>query len=227
MGRIIVFLALLLGTSPFATATSYSPPERREVRSSNREYLLVVDPSGDQKVYWASAPTKELWSFKARVWQQPFLLSNDGQTVAELEWQHIQEPDLQTSNCITFHGSDGSRSGIPFSKICPDPPKTQDSGIIGPIGDFWRTWYDDLDITEDQLFIHTTTGKIAGFDIGTRKLTGISEQPEEAETEDAVISRGWIAAAALVLVTCVGVFLAGRRRRSRHFPSSHGMGTRL
>jgi len=175
MARVlIVFLICAFGVADLARATSYAPPERQEIFSDNREFLLVVDPESEtHKVSRADDPGNTLWQFELPVWHFPFVVSNDGQTVAVVAWRHVQEDALAHGDCITFFSADGGRTGVAFREVYPNPPKTKHVGI-GPIGDFWRTWYKDTEVSGDRLVIHTTGGGTATFDLNQRSLIGTS-----------------------------------------------------
>ena len=153
-----------------ARATSYADPVRQEIQSSNHAFVLVVDPETEiHQVSATTDPASVLWQFELPVWHFPFVLSNDGQTVAVVAWRHVNEDDLKVGDCVTFFSAGGSRTGIPFREVYSDPPKTSEVGI-GPIGDFWRTWYHEVESHDDLLVIHTTGGGTVTFDLRTRAM---------------------------------------------------------
>ena len=164
-----LILLLVLIPSADAFATSYASPEKRKVYSANREFYLFVDPESQTQVVYASSSNDALWSFQLHIWHYPFLVSNDGQTVAVVAWQHVKEDNLGQSDCVTFFQSDGTRKGIPFDDVYHNPPRTS-SVTIGPIGDFWRTWYHDVESSGDTFTIQTTGGGYAKFDLRSQSL---------------------------------------------------------
>jgi hypothetical protein len=219
--RLLLALLGLISLASLGGATSYASPQRREVYSGNGQFLLVVDPETASLTMFAAAdPGKALWSFKAEIWHQPFLPSNDGQTVTEVAWRHVGEAALSRTNCVIFHAADGSRQGIPFARVCPDPPKTQDVGV-GPIGNEWRTWYQDADVSGDVLSIHTTTGTIARFDLAKRQLIGIQKVPVTERLEEKLESRRVILPVVLTAAVIVGGIglLAWQRRKGKRLRS--------
>ena len=171
--RLLITIILSALIWPFsAEATSYAPPEREEISSPNGEFLLIVDPETERHVISAAAdPKTEIWAFTRGVWHFPFLLSNDGLTVAVVAWRHVKEDSLADGNCVTFYSSDGSEVRIPFSDVYPNPPKTRHVGV-GPVGEFWRTWYHDVEQDGDTFTIVTTGGGSATFDLHTQALVG-------------------------------------------------------
>jgi hypothetical protein len=168
--KLFIIVLSLFYLSFFAEATSYAPPKREEIHSPSQKYLLVIDPATKKHVVsLTSTPNTEIWSFSLPVWHSPVLLSNDGQTVAVIAWRHVQEGALAKGDCVTFYRSDGSKIGIPFGEVYPNPPKTSDVGI-GPIGDFWHTWYHSVEQDGDIFSIATTNGGSATLDIVNCKL---------------------------------------------------------
>lgn len=214
--RVLLALLCLVALASWGEATSYAQPQRREVYSENRQFLLVVEPETASLTMFAAAdPGRPLWSFKAGIWHQPFLPSNDGQTVTEVAWLHVGENALSRKNCVIFHAADGTRQGIPFARVCPDPPKTQDVGV-GPDGEEWRTWYKDADVSGDVLSIHTTTGTIARFDLSKRQLIEIEKLPLTERLEEKLQSPRAILPMVLtasVIVGGIGALAWQRRRR--------------
>src|SRR5262249_27776749 len=120
------------------------------------QFVLDVNPETEtHTVYSAQDRTQPLWSFSAPVWQAPFFLSNDGAVVVKPGWRHVQVDDLTQATGVTFWNRQGKFRTYTLTELCPNPPKTQDVGV-GPIGDFWRTWYTDAD-QDDETFILRTT----------------------------------------------------------------------
>ena len=109
-----VLLAALILCLP-VEATSYGKPERSVVNSPNGEFILLVDPETEKHVISAAShPGVEVWSFTSPVWHSPFLLSNDGQTVALVEWRHIGVKGLGEGDSVIFFRSGMPEKGIPF-----------------------------------------------------------------------------------------------------------------
>ncbi|MBY0461392.1 MAG: hypothetical protein K2V38_29090 [Gemmataceae bacterium] len=150
-------LTLLLAASP-ALATSYARPERHDVYSHNRAFVLDVNPeTRTHTVYDVRDRSKPLWSFSCGVWHFPFLLSDDGQVAATVGWKHVREQDIAEADAVTFWNKGGEFRSHALRDLCPDPPRTQDVGV-GPIGAFWRTWYTEVEDHGDSFTIRTTVG---------------------------------------------------------------------
>jgi hypothetical protein len=160
-------------------------------------------------VYDARDRSKPLWSFSKPVWHNPFLLSNDGTVVATVAWQHVKIEYLDDAIGVTFWSKDGVFGTYLIKELCPDPPKTQDVGI-GPIGDFWRTWYTTTVEDGESFTIRTTRGTEHRFRFSDGKL---------------VESRGlglnfpgqsfWLAATGVLLAVAVAAGVLYRRWRRR------------
>src|SRR5262245_46234649 len=136
-------ITLLLTASP-CFATSYARPQRHEVYSHNLAFVLDVNPETEvHTVYDVRDRSKPLWSFSKPVWHFPFLLSNTGTVVATLAWKHVKVEEIGETMAVTFRNKDGVFRTHRLEDLCSSPPKTEDVGV-GPIGDFWRTWYHDV-----------------------------------------------------------------------------------
>jgi hypothetical protein len=150
---------MLLVTTSSCFATSYAKPERHDVFSHNRAFVLDVNPKTEVHiVYDVRDRTKPLWSFSKPVWHYPFLLSNDGTVVVTVAWKHVRAEHIAEAIGVEFWNRDGEFRTYPLRDLCPNPPKTQDVGH-GPIGDFWRTWY--FDVSDDgEAFTILTTSRV-------------------------------------------------------------------
>jgi hypothetical protein len=189
-----VILVLLLTASP-ALATSYSRPVRHDVFSHNRHFVLDVNPKTSvHTVYSVLDRTTPLWSFSCVVWHFPFLLSDDGTVVATVAWEHIWEQHVATEDAVTFWNKDGVFRTHPLRDLCPDPPRTRDVGV-GPIGDFWRTWYKEVSDDGDSFAICTTRGVEYRFRFADGEM--VAQRPF-----------GWRAWRGWVLVFCGGLIFA-------------------
>ena len=152
-----------------AFCTSYAPPQNREVVSENGKYMLYVDSKkGVHTVFDISGVKKQLWNFKHSVWHFPFLISNDGKTVVTISWRHVQDKNgvektpIKDKTAVIFWRDGKEWKSYKFDKVFPNPPQTKNVGV-GPIGDFWRTWYHDVAVSGDTFSILLTNDKIKTF----------------------------------------------------------------
>jgi len=176
--RCTIFLALASAGPSFAT--KFGDPERREVTSPNGEFVLVVDPETEiHTIAHTSAPTVHLWEFECPVWHNPFVLSDDGRTVAVVTWKHIQEQRLDKADAVTLYRSTGSLGGFGFDRVFPKPPKTSKVFEGGPVGEDWRTWYDEVTCDGRTLIIHRTDGGFAQVDLNKGLLGDVAGGPSK------------------------------------------------
>ena len=150
-------LFVLLTTSP-ASATSFAPPQRHDVFSPNRLFVLDADPGKKlNTVYATSDRTKPLWSFPGVLWFCFPQISNDGTVVAIVGAGFVQAEDLKNATAIEFINKDGVFKSFTVAELCPHPPRTQDVGP-GPIGYFWRTWHTGATSNGETVTVVTTGG---------------------------------------------------------------------
>jgi hypothetical protein len=148
-------LVVLLTASP-AFVTSYAAPERQDVYSRNRAFVLDVNPETDiHSLYDVRDRSTPLWTFSRGIWYGPILVSDDGAVVAIVAWEHVQVDDIADVKAVEFWNRSGEFRSYPLTELCPNPPKTQDVGI-GPIGGFWRTWHADHEDAGDGFRLMTT-----------------------------------------------------------------------
>lgn len=174
--RQLSVLVLLCCVSP-CFGTSYAEPRRHDVYSPNKAFVLDVNPKTEvHNIYAANDRKVPLWSFTRPVWHSPWLLSNDGKVVAMIAWEHVQEKFLDKVDGVQFWNAAGRFKAYSLKELCPDPPRTQDI-TIGPIGEFWRTWYRDVYQEEDELSLQTTIGKEYRFRITDGAMIGTRHIP--------------------------------------------------
>jgi hypothetical protein len=200
-------LVVILTASP-AFATSYGAPIRRDVYSPNGRFVLDVNPeTKTHTVYNVRDRAEALWSFSAPVWQAPFFLSNDGTVVVELEWRHVKIEHLAELSGITFRNRQGIFREHRITDLCPDPPKTQDVGV-GPIGDFWRTWYTEVDQDDEIVTLRTTRGSKLRFRTSDGEIVERGD-----DTSEPRVRWVWVLVGVVALGVIVGLVLALARRR--------------
>ena len=151
---LIAVLSALLVASP---ASAYSPakPHRHDVFSQNGLYVLDVDPIAEvNTVYSVADRTRPIWSFPGKLGLRG-CLSNDGKVVIIVNWPFVTEEHLATAFALEFRNKGGVFRSYLVRELVPDPPLTQDIGP-GPFGDFWRTWYTEVNDHGDEFSIQTT-----------------------------------------------------------------------
>jgi hypothetical protein len=138
-------------------ALGYKPasPVRHDVFSPNGAFVLDVDPTAKRlTVYAAGNRQTPLWSFDRSVWQEEHFLSDDGRMVALVAWRFVQLDKLPGGVCVEFWNQTGLSRNYTFAELCPNP---SDSYLEwGPVGDFWRKWYSQVDGDGTHLRVRTT-----------------------------------------------------------------------
>lgn len=162
---------VVLAAVSSARATKYGPPQRRDVFSPNRRFVLDVNPhTKTHTVYRTTDRKTPLWSFATSdVWHEPYFLSNDGQVVLRVAWEHVQEDNLPHGDCMWFYGPTGLFKTYSFADICPNPSKTSLVGP-GPIGNFWHTWYTNVSQFDTRVTLRTTDRYVYEFDMATGRI---------------------------------------------------------
>jgi len=138
--------------------------------------LKVNSDNKSHTIYKIDEQNKALWQFDCGVWHAPFLVSNDGKTVATISWRHLQDrtgvdkTPIKEKTAVLFWRKSKIWKSIKLGAFFSNPPKTQDVAI-GPIGDFWRTWYKDLALTQDGFSLLLTNEKVVSFSFTSGAVT--------------------------------------------------------
>lgn len=217
--RLAMILLLLIASPGYAT--SYGRPERHDVFSKNRAFVLDVNPeTGLHRVFDVRDRTKPLWGMAFWVWHFPILLSDDGTVVATLAWKYVRVQDIDETEAITFWNKDGAFRSHLLSDLCPDPMPAHG----GPVGDFWRSWLSDVSSNGDSLSVRTIRGVSHRF----RFADGERIKPDSAVQPGPHDYRRkpenwlpqlplWVLAVAWVTVL---LFVLWRRQRANHAKNS-------
>jgi hypothetical protein len=205
--------ALLALLPSVCRATSYADPERHDVFSPNRAYVLDVNPKTDRHTVYAVADrSKPLWSFSADVWHAPFFLSNDGKVVAEPAWRHIRVQDVEKATCIRFWNRTGEFKTYSFAEVCPNP-RSRGWFEVGPIGGFWRVWYESVTQDGDTLRVMTTESYEHTFSMKDGSILS-----SRLVWENVLRGYWWVPFLLLVLIVGARVWVVRRRRRKAEAP---------
>lgn len=197
----------LLVASP---ANAYSPakPHRHDVFSRNGLYVLDVDPIAEvNTVYSIADRTRPIWSFPGKLWLGRGCLSNDGKVVIIVNWPFVTEEHLATAFAVEFRNKDGVFRSYLVRELVPDPPLTQNIGP-GPIGDFWRTWYSEVNDDGDEFSLQTTGIYNYRFRFSSGEMIDRTWRPRFQRSH--VIAGAVFAGVALVAATW---YIFVRRRR--------------
>lgn len=175
---------VFLGFVNSAMATSYADPTDRVVESPNGHYSLEINTKTSR--HEIRKGKEVLWSFERRIWHDEFYLSNDGQRVLWVAWEHMQvvedgkgwrnrqADEAQQEEAIVVYSPDGVLVRKTFAEVsAPIKPAGP-----GPIGDFWRVWRGTKITREDDVISIPVEGKNEDFKIDlskTKKLTALMD----------------------------------------------------
>jgi hypothetical protein len=140
-----------LGT--VALANSFVAPGTRDVWSPSGSARVHVDTSTNiWTVYTAAAPQTPLWAFDHFTGFEGVGVSDDGQSVVITAWEYVRVGDLDEP-ALEWR-SRGETQTVSIRSLVSQPSRTR---LGGPMGDFWRVWYDGMRFTPDEIVV-TTTG---------------------------------------------------------------------
>jgi hypothetical protein len=198
---------LVLGQSP-ANAFKPDSPQRRDVFSPNRAFVLDANPgTGKHIVYAVNDRQTPLWSFSEPLWLGPIFLSNDGQVVAILAWKHVKADGLDGANCVSFWNKAGRMKAYTFGELCPSP-RRRGWFEIGPVGSFWRVWYSEARQEGDDLAIETTDLYGYTFSMGDGAIR------DRRLLVENVVRKSWLPVLLLLGGGVVLLFVRARRRKA-------------
>ena len=176
----IASILLAIGFLTESKATSYAPPQDRVVESPNGKYALNINAKTNR--HEIRKGTEILWSFERSIWQDEFYLSNDGQRVLWIAWEHVQVADgkgwrnrqadvEQQEEAVVVYSPDGVLLKKTFAEVSiPVKPVGP-----GPIGDFWRVWRGTKITQKDDVISIAVKGKNEEFTIDLSKIKKLLE----------------------------------------------------
>jgi len=141
------------------------------------------------------------------VWLGPIFLSNDGKVVAAASWKFLQFDTAKSGEtCLQFWNKDGNFKSYSFSEIASDPRRLG-WFEVGPIGSFWRVWYETAEQVEDSIQVSTTDLYEYTFSMEDGRIVN------QTLLIVNLVRKPW--AWGLLLVLLVGLILLRRRVRKR------------
>lgn len=168
----LLILVTLITVSGPLLATSYAPPKRQVIRSATGEWELVVDPQSDVHSVRRSAwPHQRLWSLRAPVGFQAYFVSNDGRRVVAVQWEYCKTDELD-SPAVTVYREGRLEKAFSYRSI--SRPRRYRAGEGGPIGNFWRIWFEEVKQKGDRIYIHTSGAGTKCIDLTNGKLTNVA-----------------------------------------------------
>jgi len=217
-----LFFLVFIFISLNCLATSYARPQAHNVYSPNRAFFLAVNPYTEtHEIFKTKDSDTPLWYFKKKVWHFPFLVSNDGNKVATVEWKHIELEDLDSSG-IQIWTKNGVIKSIKIRELCPDPPKAEKIMMEAPVNDKVHTWYYEVKSNGETFTIKTTCMdkfEISLADGEILSKTKVKSLKREEEATLGILNIIGLASIPfllyLVLFLTYRIFKKGRKRRKR------------
>jgi hypothetical protein len=185
MKTILAMVSILaFGFLTKAMATSYGPPQNRVVKSPNGQYSLNINTRSSR--HEIRKGKEVLWSFERRIWHDEFYLSNDGQRVLWVAWDHVQVDDgkgwrnrqadeAQQEEAVVVYSPDGVLLKKTFAEVSiPAKPVGP-----GPIGDFWRVWRGTKITQKDDVISIAVEGRNEDFKIDLANIKKLLEAEQD------------------------------------------------
>ena len=172
MKTIFVIAAIIaIGCAHTATATKFPAPKDRTVTSPNGTYALDINTKTGQNDIREGE--KVLWSFNRTVWLDVVYLSNDGQRVLWVAWEHVTVDDTHRKDALVVYSPEGVVLKKTFAEVST-PKKSKGSG---PVGDFWRVWRSTTITQNDDVISIPVKGKWRNLKIDLSSINA----PEKLE----------------------------------------------
>lgn len=168
-----IILVLMFLTSQ-VQATSFVAPKKERIYSENSEYFLLVEPSLKRiSVHKTDAPKSELWFFGWPVSYDTWAVANTGNTAIWVAGKYLTE-DSVNRPCITVFDFAGVKRFYSCKEITE--PRKYRADEVGPIGDFWRIWYESIEKKKNSILIETSQGNRVEISLESGELLKIGEK---------------------------------------------------
>jgi hypothetical protein len=200
-------LVLLLLGARLAAATSYAPPQKRDVRSPDGAFVLHVDPAaGRLTVATTADPATPLWSIPRRIQFEEYFLAPGGQHVGVVAWRFVQVDKLDDPG-VEILGASGPVATYSIRSLVSQPSVIYG---VGPIGPFWRDWLADTSQDGARLVVEPTGLHRYVFDLAAGR---------QIASELRLAGVGGLAVAfSFLLVAAALVVWTRRARRTAEWP---------
>ena len=154
MKKYLIIIIILMYPYLQLNATSYARPEKKRIFSENKKYYVLINPETNiHEVYNSENTKKILWSFEKEAWRSTWVISNDGEKVVWISWKYVRIDDIDKP-CIMIYNSKGIEETFSYNKI--SSPRKYKIREVGPIGSFWRVWYESISEKSDGLVINVS-----------------------------------------------------------------------
>ncbi|MCL6271383.1 hypothetical protein M3P05_15790 [Sansalvadorimonas sp. 2012CJ34-2] len=170
--KYFILLALTFFTSQLY-ATSFAPPPKERIYSENGKYFALVDPSSKRiSVHEENDPNTERWFFGWKIWHDTWAVANSGNTVVWVAWKYLTEDDIDRP-CIAVFDFSGVKQFYRCGELTK--PRKFEANEIGPIGGFWRIWFESIEKKDNSIVIETSEGNIVEVSLESGELSEIEK----------------------------------------------------
>ena len=168
-GIIAATLALVYSVS----ATSYSPPESKEVVSTNGKFHLRVDAQTNiHEVSGQFGKFIPRWHFCHDVFGADFFLSDDGETTVVVSWRYVGDKFLGEPAVVVYTRY-GARRMYNYRELSKARALKRNEG--GPVGEDWRVWRDTITTKDNKITIVVEGASPQSIDLASGRLL---EEPQ-------------------------------------------------
>lgn len=170
--KYFILISLIFFTSQLY-ATSFTTPSKERVYSENGKYFALVDPSSNRiSVHEKDNPKTEHWFFNWKVGNDTWVVANSGNTVVWIAWKYLTKDDVDRPCIAVF-----DFSGVKQFYRCAELTKLRKYKVneIGPMGDFWRIWYESIMKKDNTIVIETSEGNIVEVSFESGEVSKIKK----------------------------------------------------
>ena len=153
-------------------ATKITEPVDHDVKSANGKFTLHVSAEDGNHEVTGEFLSNGGWKFSNRVAFQSFLVSDDGESVAVVDWALCKADELDQP-AVVIYGREGARRTFCYREI--SIPRKRNEDEVGPVGDFWRVWRGDASLNGNLLTIKGEGRKPSVIDLQSAKLLTLHE----------------------------------------------------
>jgi hypothetical protein len=171
----VVFLCLINS----AMATSFSERVDHDVTSANGKFILHVSAKDGNHEVTGEFGSNKGWKFSNHVAFQSFFVSDDGESVALVDWALCKADELDQP-AVVIYTREGARRTFSYREL--SIPRKRNEDEVGPVGDFWRVWRGDASLNGNLLTIHGEGREPSVIDLQAAKLVTLHEEAPATDT---------------------------------------------
>lgn len=171
----VAFLCLINN----AMATSFSERVDHDVKSANGKFVLHVSVKDGNHEVTGEFGSNKGWKFSNHVAFQSFFVSDDGESVALVDWALCKADELDQP-AVVIYGREGARQTFSYREL--SIPRKRNEDEVGPVGDFWRIWRGDASLNGNLFTINGEGREPSVIDLQSAKLLTLHEGAPATDT---------------------------------------------